>query len=64
MSIRKPSIPTVPKSSEPRAGFDAALKETLETITGRRGQKIKLLADDATLPQVVAKVNELLGLLQ
>lgn len=64
MSIRKPSIPAVPKPGEPRVNFDSTIKETIETIAGRRGQKIQPLAADATLPQVVEKVNEIIGLLQ
>lgn len=64
MSVRKPSIPAVPKAGEPRANFDSSIKETIETIAGRRGQKIQPLPADATLAQVVEKVNELIGLLQ
>ena len=38
--MRKPSIPQVPRPTQPRQGFDAAVKETLETITGQRAGRI------------------------
>lgn len=62
--IRKPAIPQTPKPGEPRQGFDVAVKETLETITGRRSNKIEPLATTATLAQTIAKINELIELLQ
>lgn len=64
MRTRKPSIPSAPKGAEPRAAFDSAVKETLETITGRRNSKITPLAPDATLAQVIDKVNAIVALLQ
>jgi hypothetical protein len=53
----KPGIPV------PNGAFERAVKLVLETITGRRG-KVAPLAEDATLPAVVAKINELLTRLQ
>ena len=64
MSVRKPNIPGVPKPGEDRRRFDAAVKENLETITGKRGEKIDLLNADASLDDVIAKVNEIVALLQ
>lgn len=62
--MRKPSIPQVPRPTQPRQGFDAAVKETLETITGQRAGRIERLASDASLADVVAKVNEIIDRLQ
>ena len=59
--MKKPSIPT------PAQGADkaiAALKENVEVITGRRGTPVVPLNTSATNAQVIAKINELLALLQ
>jgi hypothetical protein len=65
MSSRtKPGIPAVPKAGDPRQRFDGALKETLETLTGRRGDRITQLATTATLAEVIDKINEILDTLQ
>lgn len=61
--MRKPSIPSAPKTPG-RETFDAAIKESLEVITGRRGKRIKALPEDASLSDVIAKVNEIILLLQ
>ncbi len=61
--MRKPSIPSAPRTPG-REVFDAAVKESLEVLMGRRGGKIKLLPEDASLNDVIAKVNELILLLQ
>lgn len=62
--MRKPAIPQVPRGGQPREGFDVALKETLEVITGRRGGSVQPLPADASLADVVAKVNEIIARLQ
>jgi len=62
--MRKPGIPPVPKNDEARHRFDQAIKESVEIIMGRRGQAINRLESTATLGDVVAKVNEILDLLQ
>lgn len=41
-----------------------AIKENLETLTGRRGTKIKKLGPTSTLADAINKINELIGLLQ
>lgn len=64
MTVRKPSIPQVPRQDQPRQGFDAAVKETLETITGQRAGRIEKLPAGASLADVVAKVNEIIDRLQ
>lgn len=64
--MRKPVIPAVPVSAAAsgRAMFDASLKESLEVITGARGGRIQSLPADATMADVIAKVNEIVARLQ
>lgn len=63
--MKKPGIPPVPKVDEDRVRFDGAVKESLETIMGRRGGPIKPLDPlTATLDEVIAKINEMLDVLQ
>lgn len=62
--MKKPAIPQVPRGDQPRSGFDQSVKETLEVITGRRGGSVQPLPADASLADVVAKVNELIARLQ
>lgn len=65
MSIAKPSIPQVPRTPDrARDQFDRAIKESIETITGRRAGRIEKLPEGATLAEVVAKVNEIIDRLQ
>jgi len=59
----KPAIPPAPSDPQ-RARFDGALKECLEILMARRVEPIRPLPADATLAQVVAKLNELLVRLQ
>lgn len=61
--MRKPAIPTAPKEKG-REQFDKSVKESLETIMGRRDSKVQPLNADASLSDVIAKVNELLGVMQ
>lgn len=62
--MKKPSIPRVPLPADDRARFDGALKETIEIITGRRGERIEPLPAGASNDQIVAKINEILTRLQ
>lgn len=63
--MRKPSIPRAPLPGDERVRFDAAVKETLEIITGRRGDRIAPLPETgATNDQIAAKINEILNRLQ
>lgn len=62
--MRKPAIPQVPRPEQPRTGFDQSVKETLEIITGRRGGPVQPLPADASLADVIAKVNELIARIQ
>lgn len=60
----KRAIPPVPKPGDRRDGFDQAVRENLEIITGRRGEKLQALATTASLDDVIAKVNEIIARLQ
>ena len=63
--MRKPGIPSVPGKGDDRAKFDGAIKESLESIMGRRGDRIKPLnAETATSADCAAKINELIERLQ
>lgn len=62
--MRKPAIPQVPRPEQPRTGFDQSVKETLEIITGRRGGPVQPLPADASLADVINKVNEIVARLQ
>lgn len=64
MSGRR-GIPRVPPTDDgERRAFDEAVKERLELIAGLRGGKINKLPATATTAEIVAKVNELVALLQ
>jgi hypothetical protein len=60
----KPGIPSIPRNDPLRTRFDTAIKERLEIIGGDRGDIIQPLSLDATLPQAIAKLNEIIALLQ
>lgn len=62
--MAEPRKPAIPGPDEP--GFDVAVKETLEIITGRRPNvpKITKLASTATTADIINKVNEILDRLQ
>lgn len=61
--MRKPAIPSVPKDTG-REQFDKTVKECLESIMGRRGDSVKQLNADATNADLIAKINEIIVLLQ
>lgn len=62
--MKKRAIPQVPKGVESRGRFDEAIKENLEIICGQRGDKIRPLPSTASQAEIIAKVNELIALLQ
>lgn len=63
--MKKPSIPDIPPSlAGDQYRFQQAVKETVESITGRRGQKVKALPASATAADCAAKINEILEVLQ
>lgn len=63
--MKKPGIPPVPKVDEDRVRFDGAVKESLETVLGRRNSTVKPLDPlTATTANIVSKINEILGIMQ
>lgn len=65
MAHKRP-IPPVPRSAteQGRVAFDSALKENMEVMMGQRGGVLKPLAADATLAEVIEKVNAIIARLQ
>ena len=63
--MSKRAIPRTPPSADrERRGFDEAVKERLEVLSGLRGGNIKPLDSSATTTDVINKINEILGLMQ
>jgi hypothetical protein len=57
--MKKPAI-----GATTDARFAQSMKETVEILTGRRGDKVVALKSTATTAEIVAKINELILLLQ
>ena len=62
--MKKPAIPQVPRPDQPRGGFDQAVKENLEILTGRRQGQVKPLVSTATSDEIIAKLNEIIERMQ
>lgn len=62
--MKKPSIGPAPRPGNPRDGFDAAIKETLEILTGQRGAKLGMLTGESSMSDIINKINEVASLLQ
>lgn len=62
--MAEPKKPSLPGPNEP--GFDEAVKENLEILTGRRPNVAKLtkLASTASTADIITKINALLDRLQ
>jgi len=60
--MSKYAIPAVPTSSaaQGRTLFDMAVKENIEILTGRRGSKLVVLESNATLAEVIDKINAII----
>lgn len=63
--MSKRAIPQAPVDPK-RGGFDTAVKEILEQITGQRGasNRLEKLASDATLDDVIKKINQIIDVIQ
>jgi len=63
MTIRKPSIPVVNSTDKTTNLAFAAIRETLEIMTGVRAgtSQINQLAPGATNAEIIAKVNEIIA---
>jgi hypothetical protein len=63
--LSKRVIPRVPVTADrDRRGFDEAVKERFEVLSGLRGGKIKPLSSEATTTDIINKINEVLALIQ
>lgn len=62
--IKKPSIPSLTGWPEALRPVMAPIRETLEIVTGRRGQKIGQLSGTVTLNQMAERINEIIRVLQ
>lgn len=62
--IKKPSIPSLTGWPEVLRPVMAPIRETIEIITGRRGQKIGQLTGTVTLNQMAERINEIIRVLQ
>lgn len=62
----KLTVPAVPASSSgtDRAAFDQALRHNMALLTGQLGGRLGELPATATLDDVIARLNELVRLLQ
>ena len=60
----KRAIPQVPQADLARVNFDKAVKENLEKVTGQIGGKLERLSEDASLADLIAKMNEVIDRLQ
>ena len=63
--MSKRVIPPTPTSGDhARQRFDEAVRENLQIITGQRVDPLAALPAGASLADVIAKLNELIGRLQ
>lgn len=60
MSMQKPSIPAVNTSDPQLRALLLPMKENIELLTGTREGLIEKLSQDATLSDVISKVNEVI----
>lgn len=61
--MKKPAIPSVPLDAQSK-NILAPLKESVEIITGQRGNPIKLLGQQASFSEITKKLNEIIRTLQ
>lgn len=60
--MKKPSIPAVAGVNDPAvAALLRPMKENIELMNGVRGGQISSLPEDATLTDVIAKINQIIG---
>jgi hypothetical protein len=62
-SMKKTAIPAVNYASKDYAVL-TALKTSVETLTGQTGTPINKLGDQATLQDVLVKINQIIDRLQ
>lgn len=62
--LKKPSIPSLNGTPEAALPVLKPMKETLEILTGRKGEKIAQLAGTVTVGTLAERVNEIIRVLQ
>lgn len=62
--IRKPSIPALSDWPEKLIPVMKEVKENLEIITGRKGEKLSQLAGEVTVSALAERINEIIRVLQ
>lgn len=62
--IKKPSVPSLTGWPDWAHGVMNPIKQTLEIITGRRGEKLEQLSGEVELDAVAEKINEVIRVLQ
>lgn len=62
--LRKPSIPSLTGWPEALLPVLRPIKETIEIITGRKGEKLDQLSGDVTVADIAGRVNEIIRVLQ
>jgi hypothetical protein len=60
MTIKKPGIPGMQGVEPAMARILNSIKENIELITGVRGAPISQLDSDATLEDVISRLNQLI----
>jgi hypothetical protein len=55
--MKKPAIPAVSVQDQQIASLLRPMKENIEILTGQRGGSLTKLASDATLSDVINKLN-------
>lgn len=59
--MRKPAIPAVSHNVDQQvSALLRPMKETLEILTGQRGESLTKLSSSATLSEVIDKLNEVI----
>lgn len=58
--MKKPAIPAVNVQDQTVAALLRPLKENVEILTGTRGGSLTKLNSNATLAEVISKINEVI----
>lgn len=58
--MKKPAIPAVTVKDQQVASLLRPMKENIEILTGQRGGSLTKLNDNATLAEVISKLNEVI----
>lgn len=59
--LKRSAIPNIPHNHDPQTReILLALKENMELLTGRRGDKLTAVPDSASLADVIVALNEVI----